>query len=278
MSSERPLNGIAEVNGAQLYYDIRGEGEPIILIPGFTLDTRMWEPQMKALSPNYQVVRYDLRGSGKSAPPTTAPYARYDDLKALMDYLQFEQAHILGLSVGGAIAVDFVLAYPERALSLIPVDVSALGGYEWPDQLSSWFAPVYKAGEQGDVKAAKKLWLSMGWFDEARKRPAVLAQLEAMMYDYTGWHFQHKDPATTLDPLALGRLGEIQVPTLVIVGEFDLPFYNIPIADVLVRQIPNAQLMVIQGAGHMSNMEGAEQFNEAVLTFLAGAALSGYTE
>lgn len=270
MSSERSLSGIAEVNEARLYYDISGVGEPIVLIPGSTLDTRMWEPQMKALTPNYQVVRYDRRGAGKSAPPTTVPYADHDDLRALMDYLQFEQAHILGLSVGGAIAVDFVLAYPERALSLIPVDVSALGGYEWPDQLSSWFAPIYEAGKQGDVKAAKTHWLNTGWFDEARKNPPVLAQLEAIMSDYTGWHFQHKNPVTSLDPPALGRLGEIQVPTLVIVGELDVPFYNIPIADVLAKQIPNAQQVVIQGAGHMSNMEGAEQFNEAVLTFLAG--------
>jgi len=262
-------NGFASVNGAKLYYEIDGTGVPVVLIPGYTLDTRMWEPQIPVLAPTYLVVRYDLRGAGKSAPPSGEEYAYHADLQALMDYLEIDNAHIVGLSLGGAIAIDFALTYPDRTLSLTVADVSGLGGYEWPAELNTWFAPIFEAGQRGDVEAAKQHWLNTGWFDPIKENPTALAQLEAIMTDYSGWHFQQSNPATELNPPAFERLTEIQVPTLVIVGEFDVPFYNLLIADVLANRIPGARKVVIKGAGHMSNMEDADQFNDALLAFLA---------
>jgi pimeloyl-ACP methyl ester carboxylesterase len=261
-------NGFANINGTQLYYEIAGAGPPLVLIHGFALDRRMWDEQMAAFTPAFQVIRYDLRGFGRSAVPIAERYAHYQDLQALLDYLQIEWAHILGLSLGSSIAIDFAVAYPERTTSLIPTAASALDGYEWPDELAGWFAQFAAAARSGDMALAKERWLNCGWFVPAQRQPDVTARLRQMVADYSGWHFLHKNPAHGLKPPANDRLAEIQAPTLIIVGEQDLPFYNLPIADRLAAQIRHAQKVVIPGVGHMVNMEASASFNETVLSFL----------
>ena len=110
--------GFADVEGTRLYYQSMGEGAPIVLLHGFSIDHRMWDGQMAALSAAHRVVRCDLRGFGQSPPPTT-PYANADDLKALLDHLGIARAVILGLSMGGGVAINFALAYPEATRALV---------------------------------------------------------------------------------------------------------------------------------------------------------------
>ncbi len=88
--------GIAEVNGTGLYYEIAGSGYPLVLIHGFGLDTRMWDDQFEAFARHYRVVRYDMRGYGKSVPPTDESYSQTDDLKALLEHLRIDRAHVFG--------------------------------------------------------------------------------------------------------------------------------------------------------------------------------------
>ena len=104
-----------------------GSGAPLVLIHGFTLDMRMWDDQFTPFAERYRVVRYDVRGFGKSAVPAGAPYTNADDLAALLDYLDISSAAIVGLSMGGGIAIDFALAYPAMTRALIPVDSSPEG-------------------------------------------------------------------------------------------------------------------------------------------------------
>ncbi|MCI0575581.1 MAG: alpha/beta fold hydrolase, partial [Chloroflexi bacterium] len=148
----------AEVNGTRLYYEVAGAGPPLVLIHGYTLDTRMWDDQFEAFAQHYQVIRYDLRGFGRSAMPTGESYTHHEDLKALLDHLGLARAHILGLSLGGGIAVNFALAYPEATQSLILVDTSVLGGFEWPEELGRWFARIHSAARDGDMRLAKQHW------------------------------------------------------------------------------------------------------------------------
>lgn len=101
--------GFAAVNGIRLYYEVAGSGRPLVLIHGMSLDTRMWDDQFEPLAQHYRVVRYDARGFGKSALQTGRSYAHTDDLKALLEYLDIEHAFIVGLSMGGGIAIDFAL-------------------------------------------------------------------------------------------------------------------------------------------------------------------------
>jgi len=125
-------NGFAEVNGTRIYYETAGSGHPLVLIHGYTLDTRMWDDQFETFAQHYQVIRYDMRGFGKSAFPTDENYTHPDDLRALLEHLEIEHAHILGLSMGGGTAIDFALTYPEVADALISAD-SILEGFQWQD-------------------------------------------------------------------------------------------------------------------------------------------------
>jgi 3-oxoadipate enol-lactonase len=263
------VKAFAEVNDTRLYYEISGSGPPIVLINGYTLDTRMWDDQMAALTAGYRVVRYDIRGFGKSAVLTGEPYSYHQDLKALLDYLGIHCAHIMGQSLGGAIAVDFAIAYPEAVDALILIDVSGLSGYFWPDTLNEWFRSIFTAARNGNLELAKEHWLNTDWFKPARRNSSVGACLKRMVDEFSGWHFQHDNPVVSLEPVANERLGEIKAPTLIILGELDLPFYNHPLADRLHQGIANSKKIILSEVGHMANMEAPEKVNQLVLSFLA---------
>ena len=112
----------ATINGTRLYFEIAGSGQPLVLLHGFTLDTRMWDDQFEPLTREFQVIRYDMRGFGQSGPPASERYAHADDLRDLLDHLRVDKAHLVGLSKGGAIALDFTLAYPRRVNKLVLID------------------------------------------------------------------------------------------------------------------------------------------------------------
>src|SRR4051812_18695011 len=130
-------HGFAAVNNARIWYGIAGEGPPVVLVHGMTLDHRMWDDQFAALAAYHRVLRYDLRGFGLSAIPD-APYRHVDDLAALLAHVGMERAAVVGLSLGGMIAVDFALTYPEMVSALIPVD-PVIGGHHWTQE---WDAVV----------------------------------------------------------------------------------------------------------------------------------------
>lgn len=259
--------GFADVNGTRLYYEMAGSGHPLILIHGFTLDTCMWDGQFEVFAQHNQVIRYDLRGFGKSTLPTTEPYSHADDLKALMTHLGIESASILGLSLGGAVAVDFAVTYPEATDAFMPVDAALIGGYEWLEGRPS--AGLREHAQQSGLETAKTFWLNHPLFEAAREQPAVAARLARMVERYSGWHMLNDDPVRIPAPPAVERLGTLDMPTLVIVGERDLFDFR-RAADIIEERIPGAKKVVMPGVGHMSNMEDPERFNEVVLGFLAG--------
>ncbi|MBI2719869.1 MAG: alpha/beta fold hydrolase [Rhizobiales bacterium] len=139
-----------EAHGGRHHFMMEGEGSAVVMIPGFTLDTWMWEAQATAFSQRHRVIRYDLRGAGKSSVPAD-PYRYEEDLVALLDHLEIETAHVIGLSLGGAIAIDFALTHPERVRSLVPVAASAVTGYPWPDEINQWFVGIGAAAARGDM-------------------------------------------------------------------------------------------------------------------------------
>ena len=256
-------SALAEINGAQLYYETAGTGEPLVFIHGFSLDTRMWDDQWGVFAQHYRVSRYDVRGFGKSSLPGDKPYAQIDDLKALLEHLQAVPAHLVGLSMGGGIALDFAAAYPDLVRSLVPVD-AALGGFAWT---KDWGAVGSLARSIG-VEAAKQSWLNDELFAPANEQPRVAARLKEMVEDYSGCHWVSRDPGRWAYVPTIQRLEQIRAPTLVVVGEHDLPDFH-RAADLLEQRLPNARKVVLSGVGHMANMEAPEQFNEIVLSFLA---------
>jgi pimeloyl-ACP methyl ester carboxylesterase len=254
----------ADINNTRLYHETAGPqgSEPLVFIHGFSLDTRMWDDQWDFFAQHYRVIRYDVRGFGKSSLPGTEPYAQVADLKALLEHLQAAPAHIAGLSMGGGIAIDFAAAYPELIRSLVAVD-AALGGFAWTSDLG---APGRIARASG-LEAGKAAWLNDALFAPAHEQPAVSARLREMVTDYSGYHWLNRDPGRWADVEGIQRLDQIRALSLAIVGERDLPDFHV-IADLLVEKIPNCRKVVLPGAGHLSNMEAPEQFNQLVLNFL----------
>ena len=256
-------SGFAQVNGTRLYYEMAGLGEPLVFIHGLGADSRTWEDQFGAFAEHYQVVRYDMRGYGKSAVPTKAPYAHTDDLKALLDSLGIVQACVVGQSMGGGMAIDFALAYPKAVRALVLVD-PGLGGYTFSEQ--TW-DPIFAVAATEGMQAALAFMIGLPAFETIRTNPVLESRLMRIWSDYSGWHFANHDPVRDADPLAIARLEEITVPALVIVGERDFADHH-TIADILKRRVPNAQKVVLPDVGHVSMMEAPERFNETVSAFL----------
>jgi pimeloyl-ACP methyl ester carboxylesterase len=261
------MSGVATVNGTQLYYEVAGQGVPVVLIHGLGLDTRMWDGQFDVLADHYRVIRYDLRGFGKSALPTDAAFRHPDDLRALLDYLEAPKAHVVGLSMGGRIALHHGLLYPDATLSLVLVD-AALDGFDFSEQLDASFDAIAERANDAGAGTANEMWLQHELFAPAREQPECRAKLAQIVGESSGWNWVNKSPARGIKPPAADRLNEVHVPTLVIVGERDLPDFQ-RIADRLADGIPSARKVVMNGVGHMSNMEDIQEFNSIVLSFLA---------
>jgi 3-oxoadipate enol-lactonase len=263
---EQRKGGFADVNGTRLYYEIAGHGDPVVLIHGLCLDTRMWDDQFDALADRYRVIRYDVRGFGKSAVPTGEAFRHADDLRALLDCLAAPAAHIVGLSMGGRIALHHALLYPEATRSLVLVD-SALDGFAWSGGWIASLNTIEDCARRDGARAANAMWLEHELFAPARERPACAGKLAQIVGDCSGWNWLHASPAIGIDPPVADRLVDIRMPTLVVVGERDLPDF-LTIADALAEGIPSAAKAVMPGAGHMSNMEDAAEFNALLLNFL----------
>ena len=259
--------GFAEVNDTRLYYEMVGRGHPLVLVHGWGFDTRMWDDQFEAFAKRFKVMRYDIRGFGKSAPPTIGKeYSHTKDLKALLNQLGIDHAYLIGLSMGGYIALDFTIEYPEMTKALILVD-STIGGFQWSKTWSELWKSIWKEAKKESVKAAKDLELKATFFEPALEKPDVAFRLKQMVSDYSGWHFVNTDPLRSLDPPAIDRLQEIRVPTLIIIGERDLPDFHM-IADILNKKIQNSKRITLKRAGHVSCMETPKEFNQAVSRFL----------
>lgn len=259
-------SGYVDVNGTRLYSEIAGAGRPVVLIHGFTLDTTMWDDQFLPFARHFQVIRYDMRGFGRSALPTGEPYSHAEDLKGLLDALGVDRAHLVGLSKGGAVALDFALTYPQRVGALVLND-TVVGGFDWSAEGSARDSLVWQRAREGGIPAARESWLAHPLFAPALRQPAVAARLTRIVEEYSGWHFVNTNHEHGLEPPAARRLVELRAPVLALVGELDLPDFR-RVTEVIGREAPGARTIVIPGVGHMANMEAPEQVNEAVLGFL----------
>jgi pimeloyl-ACP methyl ester carboxylesterase len=263
--------GAIEVaNGTRLYYEEAGVGPAVVLIHGFTLDTRMWDDQFLPLAQGFRVIRYDLRGFGRSALPD-GPYSHVQDLRALLDHLGIARASLVGLSKGGGVALDFALTYPQRTTALVLID-TILGGHAWSAEGSARDALVWREAARDGIPAAKASWLAHPIFAPAMRQPAVAARLRQIIADYSGWHFVNANPEQGVDPPAARRLAELKLPVLAMVGELDTPDFR-QITALIGREVPQARTLVMPGAGHMANMESPAVVTQALRDFLQAVAL-----
>jgi pimeloyl-ACP methyl ester carboxylesterase len=191
-----------ETNDAQLYVETAGSGFPLVLVHGFSLDTRMWDDQFAYLAQRYHVIRYDMRGFGQSSLPTQDSYSHSEDLHTLLNHLGVEVAYLVGLSMGGSVAVDFALTYSDTVRALILID-SGLSGFSWSPEHSALMGAIRKQANQDGTQAAKETWLAHPFFAQALRQPMVAARLRQNMADYSGWYFVHADPGPVIEPPAI---------------------------------------------------------------------------
>ncbi|HZS77422.1 MAG TPA: alpha/beta hydrolase [Ktedonobacteraceae bacterium] len=265
--------GFAEVNRTRLYYEVAGSGHPLVLIHGGLMDNTMWDEQFAAFAQCYRTIRYDIRAFGQSDLPTgSEPYSMYEDLHALLKFLGVEKTYMLGLSMGGSIAIDFTLAHPEMVDALVLVG-PGLNGYDFtPGDMAPLFEEEEAAYERGDFEQASELENRI-WVDGRGRTPEqVNPAVRKHVYDMNLHNYQRmagKDlpEPQKLEPLANTRLGEIRVPTLIIVGDRDVQAIQ-DIVDILAKEIPGAQKVVMRDTAHVPNMEKPDEFNRIVLDFL----------
>ncbi|MFB8136746.1 alpha/beta fold hydrolase [Streptomyces mirabilis] len=250
-----------------LSYDLVGGGSPVVLVHAGVADHRMWDAVVPALAKWHTVIRYDLRGFGRSAPPSGS-FRETDDLRRLLDHLGHERVRLVGASWGGRVALDFTLTYPDRVHSLAML-AAPWPRHHWSADMIAYDEAEAAALEAGDLDAAVRINLDMwlrgparGWDDVAdgladQLRGPLRTSLENQAV--VGEHSQ--GPAT-------GDLAAISVPTLVGVGKLDVADFQ-EIARRYAAEIPGATLVEFAAAAHLIAMDAPAELSAALTPFLA---------
>jgi 3-oxoadipate enol-lactonase len=260
-------SGIAEVNGTKLYYEMAGSGRVIVLLHGGAVDRRAWDDQFNEFAEKYKVIRYDLRGAGKSASPGKS-FSNSEDLYQLLRFLKVDKAYLIGISRGGGIAFDFALEHPEMTAALVLVS-SNLGNT--PRAYTEMFERTTEAGKKNGAAAAARVWGLDPYQGPKREaaRDGVLKILEENLPRFRHFDGSVAVPQTqSYDGPAYKRLPQIRVPTLVVAGAKDAPD-ALANYDNWAKGIPNAKKVVFPNAAHLVNIDMPKEFNQAVLEFLS---------
>lgn len=259
------------VQQTELHREVAGDGSPVVLVHAGICDSRMWDPQWETFPRAHRVVRYDMRGFGRSAlvPGRYSPPA---DLIALLDELALGPAKLVGASMGGGISLQVAVARPDLVSGLVLVG-SGVRGHDWSDYVTHSWAEEEAALERGDLDAAVEVNLRT-WVDGPDRSPdEVDPEVRGRIAEMQRRAFELWLPvgdAAEEEPLVLdvgARLGEISVPTLALVGEHDVEDVNV-VAERLEREI-GATRVTIAGAAHLPNLEKPREFDQLVLAFLA---------
>jgi pimeloyl-ACP methyl ester carboxylesterase len=267
----------AQVNGVTLYYEVTGDGPPIAFCHEFAGDYRSWQPQVKAFSGAYRCITYSHRGY----PPSDVPedidaYTQellVEDLRGLLDHLGIERAHVVGLSMGGNVALNFALTHPDRCLSAVVAGCGAgtvgreqferdndrVVAYLHTDGMAA-FAEMYA---EGAARLTFKRKDRAGWerFRRQLAEHSVIGSALAMagVIRRRATIFALKE-----------RLNQLRVPTLLVVGDEDEPCIEPGI--FMKRAIATSGLIILPQSGHTINLEEPERFNHAVGDFHAAVA------
>lgn len=262
--STRHESGFAEVNGTRLWYEASGKGPAVVLVHGGLVNSRLWDAQMKPLSKRFRVVRYDIRGYGRSQAPT-GEYQMLEDLRALLDHLKIDKATLVGLSLGGIIAADFALEHPARVERLVLVGAGLRGDKQPRDERT---ARAYQIGAREGAEKYFEAFTESDLLAGIRNRPKARALMHTMMVDnFKAIEYLAKGWPQSPEPPTAERLAQIKTPTLVVIGSLDGKNLQ-NIADTLASQIPNARKIVIDGASHHPPVETPADFNRVLLEYL----------
>ncbi len=266
-SSQSVMNIKTALTAPLTYVDV-GQGRPVVLLHGFPLTHEMWRPQIPALTVEHRVIAPDVRGFGGSASFDGTPSIERmaDDVAELLDNLLIDQPVALcGLSMGGYAALAFARKYPERLGALILADTRAEP--DPPEGKAKRGEMIELAQQQGSGAVIEQMLPKLLGESTRQHRPEVADAVRALATAQKPESIMATLAALRDRPDAREWLPAINVPTLVIVGSEDT-LTPPEMAQTLVDAIPNARLVTVDGAGHLSNLEQPVQFNQAVLGFL----------
>lgn len=264
-----PTVKVGEIN---MYYEVHGEGKPLVLIAGLGADVTAWMFQTPEFSQKYRVIVFDNRGVGRTDAPDT-PYSiemMADDTAGLLETLGIEKAHILGVSLGGFIAQELALKYPQRVKSLILATTCAYLPFFTRHIVDTW-----NRMRQEGVNLETIIRESLPWvftdkfFENPEQVQMAIDVMLANPYPQPAYAYARQaghERAAEFD--TRNRLGQITAPTLVLVGKEDI-LCPVKLSEELAAGIPNAELVVLEGGGHLFLIEISDKFNQAVLDFLA---------
>ena len=262
-------SGFVDVGGARLYYDMAGEGHPLILIHAGIADSTMWDELLPTFAGRFRTIRFDLRGFGRS-DLAIGPFSRRTDLYALLVALEIERAHFVGVSMGGALAIDVAIERPDLVSALVAVAPGLSGSARSDASKASW-AAIEAAAVAGDLARAVELEMQM-WVDGPFRTPEQVApglrERVRLMETKNVTRDTNEGAPQSLVPPAIGRLGEIKCPTLIVLGEVDQPDIN-DNGERLAREVVGARKVVLPGVGHMLTLEEPTAFAQLVVKFLA---------
>ena len=267
--------GYVNVGNGYLYYEEAGEGIPLILVHGHSLDCRMWDGQFYVFARNYRTIRYDLRGYGKSSPQSEDyQFTHVEDLVALMDSLHIDKAHIVGLSLGGYVGTDMLGWFPERMLSAVLASGN-LRKSKGPSQPMTSDEAALRDKEISALKARGVDAMKKEWFEGlvasgGTLRDSIREPLWKMINDWDAWQPLHKEVRVTagMDAFEELKKKKPEVPVLILEGRSENNRF--PEHPEILDYLPNAKMMVIDDCGHMLNMERPKEFNKILNEFLSG--------
>jgi 3-oxoadipate enol-lactonase len=243
----------------------------VVFVHAGICDSRMWDPQWETFPRSHRALRYDLRGFGRS-PIGPGRFSHAGDLLELLEQQQLQKASLVGVSMGGRAALEVALARPELVEALVLVG-AGFPGHDWSAEMNAADEAEMAALTRGDLDAAVEVSLRT-WVDGPQRRPedvgpevrAQVAEMQRRAYELQLPVWETAEEESLVDDLA-ERLREVAAPTLVLVGEEDLPDIH-EIADRLEREIPNAQRASIADTAHVPSLERPREFDQLVLPFL----------
>ena len=260
---------IGRVDG--LAFEVGGDGPPLLLVHEGIGDRGSWDPHWDAFCDHFTTVRFDQRGFGESADPA-GPYALHEDALTVMRAAGFERTAVVGVSLGGAVAIELALEHPGAIERAVLVSTTPDGGVDPPGLVAKW-EEVDRLVARGDLDAANEIELGI-WVDGVGRGPgeeadpAVRDAVGAVNRSLLKRQSRFRHSPADLEPPALQRLGELsELPILVITGAFDQPM--VAEAATAIVAATGAVRMDVAGAAHLPHLEQPREFREAALAFLA---------
>jgi CubicO group peptidase (beta-lactamase class C family) len=258
-------------DSAKIFYEELGKGEPLIFIHGHSFDHYEWDPQFYEFAKKYRVIRYDVRGYGRSSMPTEFSSSSHaEDLLQLMDALQIKKAHIVGLSMGGFIATDFLVLHQDRLLSATLASGNVWEGSPGPsspwtkEEIAKRREEILSLHKKG-IDVFKREWCNALTIRNGKVIENIRQPIWDMIYKWDAWQPLHVEPRFLLGTSVIEKLRQtkISVPVMVLTGDADAYHKN-----KVMELVPSAKQIFVPNAGHVSNLENIEGFNKALFSFL----------